>query len=85
MMTGAKKREKSAAGEIVVVGMGNYLCTVANISTVGMGNYLQQSAVQLSSGIGNSLWEAFAIARSALETYHWREGPKNMNRGSNET
>ena len=25
MMTGAKKREKSAAGEIVVVGMGNHL------------------------------------------------------------
>ena len=83
MMTGAKKREKSAASEIFVVGMGN--CTVANISTVGMGNYPQQSAGQLSSGIGNSLWEAISTARSALETYHWREGPQNINRGSNET
>ena len=69
MMTGAKKRKESAAGEIVVVGMGN--CLQWKLSTVG--NYLQwewetiyDSATQFSG------WETHFGKLSTLQGQLWK-------------
>ena len=53
MMTGAKKREKSAAGEIVVVGMGNHLQReLSTVEIIYSGKLSMYSGKYIYSGNG---------------------------------